>query len=242
MVPKLKCVIVDDDRFSVEMLTDMCKESSFAQITNSFTNPEIFLQSLPKLEFDLCFLDLRMPKISGIEVAQRLSGKPVIFVTAQRDMAYTALDYSPVDIITKPILKGRLNAALTKANKLLNNINNDSGKEYEVFNISGERGKTLLRIEDMLYFVSDEKDCRNKYVSMRDGQVHLLMNCTFQHLKLMSADLVRINRSEMISIKIVRGFEQDTIMLNTAIGKLKITQLTLNRGFRQNFKRHVFSW
>ena len=66
-------------------------------------------------EPDLCFLDIRMPGMSGIDVARRIAGRtPVVFVTAYGDHALAAFDAGAVDYVMKPVDPTRLAQALER--------------------------------------------------------------------------------------------------------------------------------
>jgi CheY-like chemotaxis protein len=66
-------------------------------------------------EPDLCFLDIRMPGLSGIDVARRIGGRtPVVFVTAYGDHALAAFDAGAVDYVMKPVEAERLAQAVAR--------------------------------------------------------------------------------------------------------------------------------
>lgn len=66
-------------------------------------------------EPDLCFLDIRMPGLTGIDVARRIGGRtPVVFVTAYGDHALAAFDAGAVDYLMKPVDPARLTQALDR--------------------------------------------------------------------------------------------------------------------------------
>jgi DNA-binding LytR/AlgR family response regulator len=66
-------------------------------------------------EPDLCFLDIRMPGLSGIDVARRIGGRtPVVFVTAYGDHALAAFDAGAVDYLLKPVEAERLAQAWSR--------------------------------------------------------------------------------------------------------------------------------
>ena len=79
---------------------------------------DAFLEHEP----DVCLLDIRMPGLSGIEVAQRIDGRArVVFVTAHADHALAAFDAGAVDYVLKPVEAARLAQALARAQAGLRN-------------------------------------------------------------------------------------------------------------------------
>lgn len=58
------------------------EHSTVAELEYSFTCPNKFLKALGSIDFDLCFLDIVMPEINGLELSQRINNKPFIFFPA----------------------------------------------------------------------------------------------------------------------------------------------------------------
>jgi DNA-binding LytR/AlgR family response regulator len=82
-----------------------------AESANGTDAWDAFLEHEPSL----CLLDIRMPGLSGIEVAQRIGGRvPVVFVTAHGDHALAAFDAGAVDYVLKPVDGERLDQALQR--------------------------------------------------------------------------------------------------------------------------------
>jgi DNA-binding LytR/AlgR family response regulator len=87
-----------------------------AEAPNGVEAWDAFLEHEP----DLCFLDIRMPGLSGIEVAQRINGQvPVVFVSAYGDHALAAFDAGAVDYVLKPVDDTRLRQAIERVQKRL---------------------------------------------------------------------------------------------------------------------------
>jgi DNA-binding LytR/AlgR family response regulator len=83
-----------------------------AECANGADAWDAFLEHEP----ELCFLDIRMPGLTGIDVAQRIGGEvPVVFVTAYGDHALAAFDAGAVDYVLKPVEPERLGQALARA-------------------------------------------------------------------------------------------------------------------------------
>lgn len=226
---KLKCVLVDDDPLLLQIMKDLCESSPLAEITHSFINPKDFLNSIPHIDFDLCLLDIYMPEIEGLVLAQLLEGKPIIFVTGTDNKLKEALDLAPIDIITKPVRKERLDKALAKAYSLIY-----EKREYALFNIAENKGKVKLKISDMYYIQSDEADPRNKKVMMKDGTRCTLMGYTFDDLLEISPKLIQVNKSEIVSLDAVEGVNHQVITLKIQSGN-KLKEISLSTSYKKKF-------
>jgi len=236
MLKKLKAIAVDDNSAILATLQQMCKDSPLLELIGTFTDPNEFLAKAPILEFDLCLLDIQMPKMDGTTLAQILKNKPVIFISGSDERYRDALNLSPIDIVPKPILKDRLYAAFEKAhNQLVEKI------EYELFNIAESSKKVKLKLTDILMVSTDEIDPRNKEVWMRTGEKYTLMNCKIEHLTANSSSLIQINRGEAVSLEAIHEVEHDLITLKGLLadnGKPK--QITLGAAFKKKLQERMF--
>ncbi|HWY98806.1 MAG TPA: response regulator transcription factor [Bacteroidia bacterium] len=248
---KISCVIVDDDAFSREMLSDHCRSVPFIDLVGSYNSPQRFLDSMSSQKFDICLLDMNMPGMTGVQVAQQLDGQSVIFVTAEEHMLSeehmlkNVLSISPIGIVLKPIEPKSLNDALTKAFHQLNGQRqiHRNGKECELLNVDGVRGKVKFRVADIIYIHSDKDDPRHKYITTRDGDTQRAMDCKFEKLLALGHNLVRINCSEAVSLELVKSYGKETVIVEDFTSKSGgVKELMLNRTFRKEFKRRIEVW
>ncbi|MEP7101220.1 MAG: LytTR family DNA-binding domain-containing protein [Burkholderiales bacterium] len=150
---------------------------------------DAFLEHEP----DVCFLDVRMPGLTGIEVAQRIGARAhIVFVTAHGDHALAAFDAGAVDYVLKPVdverlaqavarVKARLaapSAAPADLQLLLNQLVGQVRKPAPLDVIQAGVGKEvrLVRVEDVVYFESDSRYTRVVYTDgpgeeKTDGEV-----------------------------------------------------------------------
>jgi len=233
---KLRCAVVDDDTMMLQIIKDMCKNSVIAEISCTYNNPRKFLESLPKLDFDLCLLDIQMPDLEGLVLAQLLGDKPVIFVTGTNDKFKEALELSPIDIITKPIKKERLEKALLKAHQLIS-----EKRQYGLFNINEGRSKAKIKLEDIVIIRVDIDDPRNKKAILRDGSKVTLMDYSLDDLLGIAPHLVQVSKAEIISLDDVTRVERDIIHFKSFNGKNKNLTSILGDTYRKSFldRMHV---
>jgi len=226
------------------MLVDHCRSLPYINLVGIFQSPERFLETLPSQKFDVCLLDMNMPGMTGVQVAQQLDGQSVIFVTAEENMLKDALSLSPIDIVLKPVEANRFRDAMTKAYYLLNAQRqiHRNGKECELLNVDGVRGKVKFRLADILYIHSDKDDPRHKYVITRDGNTQRVMYCKFEKLLALAHNLVRINCSEVVSLELVKQYGKDVVTIEDPAFNGGVRDLTLNRTFRKEFKERISAW
>jgi len=111
----LLALVADDEEAPREQLLAALRQARptwrFEAAVNGVEAWDRYLE----IEPDLCLLDIRMPGLSGIEVARRIAGRtPVVFVSAYGDHALQAFDAGAVDYVLKPIDEARLAQALAR--------------------------------------------------------------------------------------------------------------------------------
>jgi DNA-binding LytR/AlgR family response regulator len=235
MPHKLQAIIVDDEQHIINIIQALCKDSQYVEIIKTFTNPVDFLNEAPKLDFDLALLDMQMPEMEGTVVAQMLKNKAFMFITGAKEKLYEVLGLSPIDVVTKPIMKDRLESAMAKAHKLLKDT-----KEFGAFSIAESKHKVKLRLPDIMLAVTDEDDPRHKMVYMRDGETYTLMDTTLETLTEMCPALHQVSKREAVSMDIVNEIEHDMVTLKKLAAPNAPKYVTLGRAFSKTFKEKLF--
>jgi two-component system LytT family response regulator len=114
----IRAIIVDDELAAIGNLSDLLIETGRVDIVGEFTNPWTALESLKSKEADIAFLDIEMPGIDGMTLANRmldLSGDiKIVFVTAYQEYAIEAFALNATDYLLKPVSMARLTMTLNR--------------------------------------------------------------------------------------------------------------------------------
>jgi len=235
---KLKCLLLDDELPGLTYLRMLCEQIPGLEVVKAFNDPIKLMQASTDLDFDLCILDIEMPGLNGLEVAQLLKGKPVIFITAYKEFAAEAFDLDAVDYIRKPIQKDRLEKAITKAERLI-----EKGKaEKQFMQLNTNKGKALIAFDQLLLITSAEKDKRDKLAYLENGHQITLKNISFEQLLAMLPEdnFCRISKKDIIALKAVRFFtHQEITTLVLPENEEKELVLTIGDNFRKDFMDKV---
>ncbi len=206
-------MLLDDELPGLTYLKMLCEQFHDLEVVRAFDNPDIFLKEAVNLEYYFCILDIEMPGMNGLQVANLLKGKPVIFATAYKDYAVEAFDLNALDYITKPIKIDRLRQAVDKAIKHIKGqpVRNPNPKTFVQLNTN--IGKTILFFDKIAYIGTSDTDSRDKVARLYDGEAYILKNISFDKLTnlLPAAYFCRVNKKEMLSIKAVQVFTFDEI-------------------------------
>ena len=208
----------------------LCEQLPFVEIQRCFNSPEEFLRSYKDLNFDVCLLDINMPNINGIEIAQLLKDKQVIFTSAYPEFAVNAFEIEALDFIKKPVTKERLEKTLLKAQKLI-----DQSGSKTAFSWNTNIGKSTIYFSEILYVSTSEIDKRDKVLYLQNDNELILKNITIDKLLtlLPKKDFIQVNKAEIVTKKIIQAYTADEIVLKLT-GKNK-TVLNLGDSFRKSF-------
>lgn len=238
MNTKIRCILLDDELPGLAYLKMLCEQIPDLIVVKAFDNPATFLNEAARLDFDLCITDIEMPGMNGLQIANLIQGKSIVFTTAYREYAAEAFDIDAVDYIRKPVKMERLQQAVEKVRVKIN-----SGKKQRTFlQMNSDKGKTVLFFNQLAYIKTSDIDSRDKTALLIDGTSIVLKNISFTKLKrLLPADqFVQINKQELIALKIVRLFSSDEITTNllNPVSKDPL-KLSLSEVYRADFLKYV---
>lgn len=241
MKTRLRCVLLDDELPGLAYLKMLCDQIPQLEVVKAFNNPGVFMDEMTNIDFDLCILDIEMPEMNGLQIANLLKGKPVIFTTAYKDYAADAFDLQALDYIRKPIILERLRQAVEKAVKQYGNSTGDERRTFIQLNTN--KGKAILFFDKIAFIKSCETDSRDKILMLFDGEEFVLKNITFEKMAsiLPSADFCRVNKKEMIALKAVKLFSYDEIITTLMTNQHKNIRIVLSEIYRHVFLQKVKS-
>ena len=112
----LKCIAIDDEPLAIELISTYVSRVPGLELLHTFEDAVSAVEYIEKTPFDLLFLDINMPDISGIDLARALSKKPmIIFTTAYKQFAFEGFELEAIDFMLKPIDFQRFGKAVNKA-------------------------------------------------------------------------------------------------------------------------------
>lgn len=211
-----KVVIVDDERIMAEELKTMIVEFyPDIQIIGVYHDGETALQMITKLKPNIVFLDIEMPGINGLQVAEQLSklddSPVIIFVTAFDEFALKAFAVNAVDYILKPLDEGDIQRVMKKIEKLrklhLNLVPIEVKSPLKpgyMRKISVEKGDRMEIIDSEDIQLIYAKD-RLVFISMLDGQTYRA-KLTLQdfELRLPAEKFFRCHRNYIVNINEIK--------------------------------------
>jgi len=215
-------MVVDDETPAREELIYILEKSNKVKVVAQASHGLQVLDLNRKYKPDLIFLDIKMPGISGIEVADKLLKEPhvpyVVFVTAYEEYALDAFEVNAIDYILKPISEERLNKTIERIINRIESGNKDyfhklgqliediNEKENGHSRISVEyHGKLIpIKSEDIIYITVEDK---NTVIISTKGNFEV--NYTLNQLQnvLNSSSFFRCHKSFIINIDKIESIE-----------------------------------
>ena len=204
----LKVLLVDDEVLARQRLRTLLADCTMpgAEVLAEAANGPQAITALRQGAFDLVLLDVRMPGMDGVQLAQTIAGlsepPAVVFVTAHAEHAVQAFDVAAVDYLTKPVRLERLQQALQKVERLTRvNIGLQTDLPNDVLIIQ-DRGRTeRVPLAEVLYLKAELK-----YITVRTASRSYILDGSLNDLEEKYAtQLMRIHRNALIARRAVRA-------------------------------------
>jgi len=210
----MKVIIVEDEVLAQQELTWLIKEHSQMEIVGTFDDGLDVLKFLQHNKVDAIFLDINIPSLDGVLLAQNISQfahKPfIVFITAWKEHAVEAFELEAFDYILKPYQESRI---VTMLQKLENSWQHQSGsnssaanpqRENDTINLVRDEKIFVTSIHDIYYAEAHEK---MTFVYTRRESWVMPMNITEFCSKLPAAHFFRCHRSYCVNLNKIREIE-----------------------------------
>jgi len=216
----LHALIVDDEPPARSALEHLLAQIPDVVVSGTASNGQEALDALAHRDIDLLFLDIEMPVLAGLELANRLHPMPapaIIFVTAWPKYAVAAFDVDAADYLLKPVDPARLQHAIVRARSRLathDDTQRNSSLEAPLQTLRARqpasapahiwvesgRGRQRLSLDDIEWFAAD-----GDYVQAHTASHSYLMHGSLNQLEstLPSVRLLGIHRSTLVSVDAV---------------------------------------
>lgn len=214
----INCIIIEDQPPAQRILKKYIKEIDFLELKETFSDAIKAKTYIEANVIDVIFLDIHLPKLSGIEFLKTLKNSPkVILTTAFSEYALESYQFNVLDYLLKPISFDRFLQAISKleASTILNKaVFIKSGYEHIKINIS-----------DILYIKSDAD-----YTEVITEEKTYLSKESLKHW------IHKLDKQEFCQVH--KSYVLNTIHISKVVGNkiyLPEMELPLGRAFKKNF-------
>lgn len=207
----ITCIAIDDEPKALEVIERYCGKTGLVNLKATFREPVKAIDFLQHEKVDLIFLDINMPDISGMQLVQTLSPRPmIIFTTAYSQHAVESYDLDALDYLLKPITLERFLVAVNKAAALLSKNTAVTDDGTTIFIKSGPQ-TYQVKLADILYL---EKDGNYITVHIKDKHILIRENMSDIFDILPPSDFLRVHKSYVVAIKHIAMIEVHQLIIN----------------------------
>lgn len=257
MSKRTSCVIAEDEQLFRDALVDLLREQwPDLSVVAACEDGGAALEAIGEHQPDVAFLDIRMPGLTGLEVAAAMAeASPktqIVFVTAYNQYAIDAFEKGAVDYLLKPIARERLASTIERLKARLSTGNQDADALAALISqlsrtlpqanlqpplvwLTASVGKEtrLIMVDDVAYFQSD-----NKYTVVMTSEGESLVRTPLRELldRLDPTHFKQIHRATIVNMKAIASITRDDSGRGTMKLKTRPETLTVSLTFMPLFK------
>lgn len=218
----IRCLIIDDEPLSLDILEKYISDIPDLELAGKSLDAFDAIDKLQENEVDLMFLDINMPKLSGINMLKTLKEHPeVIITTAYPEYAVEGFELDVIDYLVKPISFERFLKAIHKAQKKLREQNDIQSQDENSF-IMVKSGKKHYKIlfSDIKYVES-----MGDFVKVHtETKTHIVSN-TLKNIneELPKSKFIQIHKSYIISLERIEYLEGNQVKIDNNFVPIGLT-------------------
>jgi DNA-binding LytR/AlgR family response regulator len=212
----LRCLVVDDDHLSRNVIASFVERHDGLLLSATAESAVEAANCLQESDFDVLFLDVEMPDMSGLELLRSLSERPqVILVTVKEDYAVEAFAVEVTDYLVKPVRYARFLQAVERVQRRLEaarpsatTADEPLSDDYVFIKVDGRLIKLDLTTVRWI-------EAQGDYVKIQTDQNAYLVHNTMKHMEanLPTQAFARVHRSYIVRIDRIMDIEDTSVVV-----------------------------
>jgi DNA-binding LytR/AlgR family response regulator len=237
----------DESLLRAQLIARLAEAWPELEIVGEAENGEDAVAMIEEAKPDVVFLDIRMPGLSGIEVARRLGGRcHLVFVTAYDEYAVAAFDEGAIDYVLKPVTAERIAKVVTRVKArlasppldltaLLARLAEHENASAPLKWIRASLGPTMqmIPVGDVLYFQAEDKYTK---VVTNSGEALIKKPIKELYEELDPEAFWQIHRGTIVNLRAIARVERDWRDQPVITLRSRPEKLTVSRTFAHRFK------
>ncbi len=229
----LQCIIADDEPIARQILENYLKEVPNLELIASCKNAFEVMEKLQEENVDVLFLDINMPKLSGISLLKTLHVSPsVIITTAYPEYAIEGFELSVTDYLLKPFSFERFLQAVLKVQKNKKESNTIVVKEKEATTtaifVKSDKKIIKLNFKDIFYI-----EAYGNYIKIFTDKMILTSQTLTDFLEKLPDNFIRVHKSYAINFHHLKLIEGNKIVLQNE------TKIVVGKSYRKELLERI---
>lgn len=206
----IKIAVCDDNEKMLNILNQTIVQE-FEKYTNdfaakSYVNGNLLLDDNSNTPFDVLFLDIDMPQISGFEIAKKLRDEFkqcfIIFITNHSELVYQSFDFQPFHFIQKEPASCLNESISSVIKKLMKHM-----KQHKKIVLENSEETAVVNYYNIIYIESD-KHYLKYHIQNRETPISIRGSINELEEKINLYDFARIHRSYIVNLKYVKAIDK----------------------------------
>ena len=247
---KIRCLFADDEPLMRERMRELlASHADSFEVVAEAVNGEDALTKYAATEPDVCFLDIRMPIKSGLEVATEIGdGAKIVFCTAYDQFAIEAFERGAVDYLLKPIEEDRLAITLqrlldnadvppedvTSVVHLVNSRESNTTERIKWIKALVGQDVRMFPVDDVIFFQSD-----TKYTRVVTDTEDVLIRTPLKELTdgLDPEMFWQVHRGAIVNVRRIAKITRDGVEKHSIVLRGSTEKIGVSRHFFHLFKQ-----
>lgn len=225
---KLTAIAIDDEPPALQILEHLCKQHNDIELVKTFTRPTEALKHIHKFPVDVVFLDIKMPSMSGLDLAKEITeSTQVIFTTAHSEFAVEGFNLKAADYLLKPFSPDRFEQAISKVIQTAALVRSANTQTSGHMLIRADYSLIKINFSDIRYI-----EGLDDYVKIhQNGAKTIVARLTLKKLveKLPAKGFVRIHRSFIVPLDAITAVRNKCVYLDEI-------ELPLGASYEEEFR------
>ncbi|MFR9649232.1 MAG: LytTR family DNA-binding domain-containing protein [Rikenellaceae bacterium] len=207
----ISCIVIDDEPLALQQIEQYVTDTPLLELRGSFNSTTKALEYLRENSVDLLFVDINMPRISGLEFVDALPfDVKVIFVTAYREYALEGFSLDAADYLLKPLSYAAFLKSVEKVNSRYFNRAPDDKSDREYTFLRSANRTVRVNFYEILY-IESKREYLDIVLSTGDiVTVHGSLNSILE--KLPQDRFLKVHRSFIVNLDKVKILERNSIV------------------------------
>lgn len=197
----LKALVVDDEAPARSELRFLLGEAGGVEVIGEASNAMEALQLIKAIPYDVIFLDINMPGLSGVQLAEALAAlanpPAIVFITAHSEHAVKAFEVRATDYLVKPVELDRLKKAVAR----LTPVAEQAPAKIERIPVEKAGKKLLISVDDILFIMAKDD---YSYLHTESDRYLSTMSLASLETKLEPVGFFRIHRRYLVNLSAVK--------------------------------------